>query len=92
MNKAILILAIAFFVSHSKATETTDLNIQQLSRAEKQRIALAIQTLIKYQVVFPSNSNKCVGFDEDLVKQLAREGLLNNQKSILMSICIDGTN
>jgi hypothetical protein len=89
MKQGILILTIALIVSSAKA-ENTATEIQ-LSMTERQEIASALHTLMKYKVIATDESNN-VKFNSDILKRLQSEGLLTNESIKLMSICIGAGN
>lgn len=89
MTKGFLILAMAFIVSSAKA-ESTPVDTQ-LTDEERLQIALALHTLAKYKVILP-DENKCVQFNNNILKRIQSEGLLTNDSVKLMTVCIGAGN
>lgn len=63
-------------------------NAQQarLSPAEKQKIAWAIKILVKHKVI-SKTQDQCLDIDNDLLKLLENEGLLNQSDVSPQAIC-----
>lgn len=88
MNKVILILALVLVVNASHGEAPSQ---EELTLAERQQIAWAIQILLNYNILIPTE-NRCVEFKPGIFQRLQNEGLLRKGNSTMMSICIGSSN
>ncbi len=86
MKKIISLLAFVMLFTDKTAFADPS-KVASLTIEQKREIAWAIRVLAETKVV-SRDQNMCAQFDQDIIEELFRLGLLNKGESIMRSICI----
>lgn len=87
MNKQIMLIAALLLTAKLALSEESK---KELTYYEKSQIAWALKILNQYEVI-KSESNQCLGYDKSILETLKEAGMINYEKTLLATICIDPT-